>query len=177
MSAKIIKKINDAQNDNRYENILREVIKHCHDELEDIYWKKKEIQIKSALLDSKYNNDEFAQMFEHIKILNYDHERADYHVIQSTSIKIGNITFHRTYDGDNEGNGDYYCEVRFSGINALIGEEVSWEEMAKLSYSNEDYGTDLLDIYKGNRFKNITKDTFIKYVSYVITTIMDKQTR
>lgn len=175
----IVKSLDKLKSDESYNDILCEIKKHCENELNNIKLDKYTKSVYKNRMNSPFasTNSEFKSMFERVKIIDTHYERADYHVLSSKHIEIGDISFYRTYTGDNEGIGNYYSEVSTEKIICLIGEESRYKELTELTYSNEDYGNELLNIYKSQNFKKITKGMFIKYVIYVLTEIMDNVNR
>uniref|UniRef100_A0A6C0ECS3 Uncharacterized protein n=1 Tax=viral metagenome TaxID=1070528 RepID=A0A6C0ECS3_9ZZZZ len=166
----IVKQLDEFKNDDTYKDILSKVVKHCQNELKIINHKKLKNKIYETLLDSPFNNDDFKSMFKSIKVITNDYERADYHVCATKAIQIGNISFSRTYNGDECGTGYYYCDVRLTGGKEwLLFEEVEYDDFYDLSY----YGDEISGFYKKQNFKNVSEDKFTKYLSYVLTTIMD----
>ena len=170
---KIIKEINKLKDSESYKDILSKIEKYCTDEKNRIRAEKYEIKVCNALAKSKYINKEFKSMFKSIKVIENTYERADYHVWSTKNIQIGSISFSRTYQGDNEGVGNYCCSLSALDTEVMLCEEYDYDQLTKLSYSDEDYGDELLDLYQKLKFKTITQDMFLEYVSYIITTIMD----
>lgn len=169
----ILKQIDELKNNETYEDNLSQIVKHCKDRLKNIKYDRYAKIISKKLLKSPFINHEFKSMFKCIKIIATCYERADYNVYSSKHIQIGTITFSRTYTGDNEGDGYFHCDICAEDQIVEISEEANYDELYKLTYSDEYYGDELLDIYKKLKFKTITQDKFLEYVIYIFTKIMD----
>jgi hypothetical protein len=152
---------------------LRQVLNYCNNIIKIRSYDSKSKLFKNVLNNSRYNKQDFLKMYDNIEILNLEYERVGYHVATIKSIKIGNITFIRHYDGNNEGYGTYYFGMRDDMVSVELFDEGTYDDLNDISFKNENYGKDLHEIYKNQEFTKVKKNDFLDFVSYVFTDAMD----
>lgn len=172
-----LKKIKNLNTD-EYLKSLKILQKHCDDEIKNINTINKTKQIIKKLKDSKFvTSNEIKNMCDDVTIIMSEHEQADYHTFTNTIIKIANIQFIRQYEGDNEGDGTYYCKIinTDDDVHVLLFENGNYfDDLKNLSYADDNYGKNLLKFYKKMKFNNTTKKQFSIFIQFVITDLMDK---
>jgi hypothetical protein len=168
----IIKYLDAIEDDESYKDVLSEITKYCGDELGKIKFNKYKQKVYEKLLESPFINSEFMSMYKCIEVIEKSCEKAGSYIISNKKIKIGNICFSVICEG-HIATQEYSCEIYTSKTNVVICDNLDYGDFHYLKLrKEEDYWNDLLKIYKSQKFKTISLETFCEYVSYVISKIM-----
>jgi hypothetical protein len=92
-----------------------------------------------------------------IKCINYEYERADYHVWESRTYVFSDVHIGIIFDGDNEGTG--YHNIIISKGNHKAHFEI--EDEFVLKYLGEDHKKDIKMMKKILNFKKMNHEKFI----------------